>query len=165
MQYLDKTGLARLWNNIKSKLSNKEDSSNKVTSIDSTSTNNQYPSAKAVYNLFNNETVLYDNSTGSNEAITLSYSFDNYKFIDIQFKVGATYKSVRIYNPNRKNIVLDMIDFVSSRLFFYTKIVRCEGTTISNMRYETYTIADSSTWTPYGEASNEIYITRIVGYN
>lgn len=50
MQYLDKTGLARLWNNIKAKLSNKEDLSNKVTSIDSTSTNNQYPSAKAVYN-------------------------------------------------------------------------------------------------------------------
>nr|DAS65368.1 MAG TPA: hypothetical protein [Bacteriophage sp.] len=48
MQYLDKTGLARLWNNIKAKLSNKEDSSNKVTLIDSTSTNNQYPSAKAV---------------------------------------------------------------------------------------------------------------------
>lgn len=165
MQYLDKTGLARLWNNIKTKLSNKEDSSNKVTSIDSTSTDNQYPSAKAVYNLFNNETVLYDNSTGSNEAITLSYSFDNYKFIDIQFKVGATYKSVRIYNPNRKNIMLDMIDFASSKLFFYTKIVRCEGTTISNMRYKTYTIADSSTWTPYGASSNEIYITRIVGYN
>ena len=50
MQYLDKTGLARLWNIIKTKLSNKEDLSNKVTSITSTSTGNQYPSAKAVYN-------------------------------------------------------------------------------------------------------------------
>ena len=48
MQYLDKTGLARLWNNIKSKLTGKEDKSNKVTSITSSSTDIQYPSAKAV---------------------------------------------------------------------------------------------------------------------
>lgn len=61
MQYLDKTGLARLWNNIKSKLSNKEDKSNKVTSITSSSTDIQYPSAKAVYNaLQNNSNTIID---------------------------------------------------------------------------------------------------------
>ena len=61
MQYLDKTGLARLWNNIKSKLSNKEDLSNKVTSITSSSTDIQYPSAKAVYNaLQNNSNTIFD---------------------------------------------------------------------------------------------------------
>ena len=60
--------------------------------------------------------------------------------------------------------MLDMVDFRSSKLFFYTKIVKCEDTTISNMRYKTYTIKDSSTWEPYGASSNEIYITRIVGY-
>ena len=164
MQYLDKTGLARLWNNIKSKLAGKEDKSNKITSITSSSTDIQYPSAKAVYNLFNNETVLYDNSTGSNEAITLSVSLANYKYIDIQFKVRTYYKSVRLYNPNGNNIILDIVDFSSDKLFFYTKTVKCEDTTISNMRYKTYTIKDSSNWEPYGASSNDIYITRIVGY-
>ena len=61
MQYLDKTGLTRLWNNIKSKLTGKEDKSNKVTSITSSSTDIQYPSAKAVYNaLQNNSNTIFD---------------------------------------------------------------------------------------------------------
>ena len=124
---------------------------------------NAVPNAKTVKRYVDGQ-VLYNNSTGSNEAITLSVSLSNYKYIDIQFKVGATYKSVQIYNPNGNNIMLDMVDFSSGRLFFYTKIVKCEDTTISNMRYKTYTIKDSSTWEPYGASSNEIYITRIVGY-
>lgn len=38
----------------KPNISEKENTSNKVTSITSSSTNTQYPSAKAVYELFNN---------------------------------------------------------------------------------------------------------------
>ena len=49
MKYLDKAGLSRLWANLKPKLTGKEDKSNKVTSITSSSTDIQYPSAKAVY--------------------------------------------------------------------------------------------------------------------
>jgi len=38
---------------LQTQINNKENSSNKVSSISSTSTNDQYPSAKAVYDLFN----------------------------------------------------------------------------------------------------------------
>ena len=40
-------------NEIDNQINSKEDISNKITSITSTSTNNQYASAKAVYDLFN----------------------------------------------------------------------------------------------------------------
>lgn len=61
MKYLDKAGLSRLWANLKPKLTGKEDKSNKVTSITSSSTDIQYPSAKAVYNaLQNNSDTIFD---------------------------------------------------------------------------------------------------------
>lgn len=61
MKYLDKAGLSRLWANLKPKLTGKEDKSNKVTSITSSSTDIQYPSAKAVYNaLQNNSNTIFD---------------------------------------------------------------------------------------------------------
>ena len=43
-----------LHSNITTKLSNAEDITNKVTALDSTSTNTQYPSAKCVYDLVGN---------------------------------------------------------------------------------------------------------------
>lgn len=54
MKYLDKAGLSRLWSNLKPKLAEKESSANKVTSISSSSTDTQYPSAKAVYDALQN---------------------------------------------------------------------------------------------------------------
>lgn len=81
MQYLDKTGLARLWNNIKSKLSNKEDKSNKVTSITSSSTDIQYPSAKAVYNALQNSSgssaVLINSTESETSIVNKLYSLIN----------------------------------------------------------------------------------------
>lgn len=47
-KYLDSGGLSYLWSKIKSLFENK---SNKVTSITETSTDEQYPSAKAVFDL------------------------------------------------------------------------------------------------------------------
>lgn len=57
MKYLDKTGLSRLWSNLKTKLSNKEDKLNKVTSVSSASTDTEYPSAKAVYGSMSKVTI------------------------------------------------------------------------------------------------------------
>lgn len=48
MPFLDKIGFARFWDNAKSIFENK---SNKVTSISEASTDTEYPSAKAVFDL------------------------------------------------------------------------------------------------------------------
>lgn len=51
---------------LTSDITGKEDTSNKVTSISSSSTNTQYPSAKCVYDLVGNiEALLYDINSGS----------------------------------------------------------------------------------------------------
>lgn len=56
MPFLDKIGFARFWDNAKSIFENK---SNKVTSISETSTDTEYPSAKAVYTMVGDiETIL-----------------------------------------------------------------------------------------------------------
>ena len=49
MAFLDKTGLEHLWAQIVNQLNTKEDLDSKTTIISETSTNAQYPGAKAVY--------------------------------------------------------------------------------------------------------------------
>lgn len=163
MQYLDKTGLARLWNNIKSKLSNKEDLSNKVTSIDSTSTNNQYPSAKAVKE-YVDCTVLYDNSTGSSGTITLSDSSANYSYLEIFFRNGDSfYNSVKVYSPNNKKICLStpFINQNSSVLNFASSIKSISENTISTSYYGEAQILSGGNNV---STNNNIYITKIIGH-
>ena len=49
MAFLDKTGLEHLWAQIINQLNTKENLDSKTTIISETSTNAQYPGAKAVY--------------------------------------------------------------------------------------------------------------------
>lgn len=61
-KYIDESGLNYLWGKVKAAIpdvSGKENTSNKVTSISSSSTDTQYPSAKCVYDLVGDiETIL-----------------------------------------------------------------------------------------------------------
>lgn len=63
MAYLDNTGLSYFWGKIKayvtSAISGKEDVSNKVTSLSSSSTDTEYPSAKVVYDALQKIDTLY----------------------------------------------------------------------------------------------------------
>ena len=57
--YIGPTGLNYLWGKVKSLVSGKENTSNKVTSLSSSSTDTEYPSAKAVWDLVGDiETIL-----------------------------------------------------------------------------------------------------------
>ena len=61
MGYLDNNGLLYFWGKIKAYITSlgKEDATNKVTSLSSSSTDTQYPSAKCVYDLIGDiETIL-----------------------------------------------------------------------------------------------------------
>ena len=61
-KYIDESGLNYLWGKVKATIpdiSGKENTSNKVTSLSSSSTDTQYPSAKCVYDLVGDvETLL-----------------------------------------------------------------------------------------------------------
>lgn len=110
------------------------------------------------------EFVLYDNTSGSNGGVTLSDNVTNYKYIEIFFKWDNTYKSIKIYNANNKSALLDMLDYNNTRIVFATKVVTISNTSITVNRYKYYTIADNTSWIPYGSNTNAIYITRVVGY-
>lgn len=110
-------------------------------------------------------TELYNDSTGSNSTITLSESANDFEYIEIFFRYDTMYKSIKVYNPNNKYALLDFYDFSGNQLIFETKLVQISGTSITNTRYKHYSIADSSTWTPFGSNANNIYITRVIGYN
>ena len=111
---------------------------------------------------------LYDNVNGTNGTVTLSDSVANYEYIEILFReeeTGTTvYKSLKVHNPNGKSVILDMVDFHDSKLIFNTKVVAISGTSITNIRYKRYTIADSASWSPFGSNDNTIYINTVLGY-
>ena len=66
MKYLNQSGLSYFYNKIKNLLTGKEDNTNKVTSLSSSSTDSQYPSAKCVYDLVGDiESVLTELTTGN----------------------------------------------------------------------------------------------------
>lgn len=110
--------------------------------------------------------ILYQSSTGTNEGINLIDSVDNYDYIEIFFRVGSSQKNVKCEKRNEyKYVLLDFLDYSDGHIRIYTKTIKLNGTSITNSRYKTYFIRDSSTWTPYGSTDNEIYILKIIGYS
>ena len=63
-KYLDNIGLAYFWNKLKNIFNSKEDSSNKVTTLSSSSTDTQYPSAKCVYDIVGDISSALDSING-----------------------------------------------------------------------------------------------------
>lgn len=95
MKYLNDTGTEHLIDKIKDNLSNKEDKSNKVTSISSSSTDTEYPSAKSVYTTINNK-FFYINVSSSNTTTTTwselyeAYSIEKIILAKIDYMQGIT---------------------------------------------------------------------------
>lgn len=66
MKYLNYNGLLYFWTKMKSLLLGKEDKTNKVTGLSSSSTDSEYPSAKCVYDLVGDiESILTELTTGN----------------------------------------------------------------------------------------------------
>lgn len=105
--------------------------------------------------------TIYNNSSGSNGAITLSSSAANYTMMEIFYRDNDShYNSTKVYSPNGKTVNLCM---VSSTVNGVTNIKRRDvyisGTGISQ---GTYADANPAVGT-YSEV-NHIYITQVVGY-
>ena len=55
---------------------------------------------------------LYSNSNGNQGTITLSDSVNNYSYIEIFYRQDSLqYKSVKIDNPNEKNIIFENVEY------------------------------------------------------
>ena len=110
-------------------------------------------------------TELYNNTTGSNNAITLSESADNFTYLEIFYRNNDNYyNSTKIYQPNGKIAYLDAdYPYTSGEGYSYAKktSVQISGTSITPINYVELTIM------PTGASiqnKNNIYITRVVGY-
>ena len=110
-------------------------------------------------------TELYNNTTGSNSAITLSESVANFTYLEIFYRNNDNYyNSTKIYQPNGKIAYLDAdYPYTSGEGYSYAKktSVQISGTSITPINYVELTIM------PTGaniQNKNNIYITRVVGY-
>lgn len=105
--------------------------------------------------------TLYDNSSGSTGNITLSDNVENYKYIEIYYKDEAnailcqkTYNNSTILFLSR--IASDGANFQPSRT------IQLSQNTITTTRYGKVTITNSGSVSV--SSSNNIYITRVIGY-
>lgn len=109
-------------------------------------------------------TVLYENSEGTKENVTLNDSASDYSYIEIFYSIpDGMMKSVKVYNPNDKSVILDGVWF-GDDLYFYTKRIKIEDSMINKRTARTYRILNSTTWTPYGSDADNITIYKVVGY-
>jgi hypothetical protein len=107
--------------------------------------------------------VLYDNSTGTNGNVTLSSSSANYTYLEIFYRGNDNqYSSVKVFEPNGKEVSLLVSLTYNNRIYFKQKIVNISGTSISNKNYSEgwFNGSNQQGWS----AANNIYITRVIGY-
>lgn len=110
---------------------------------------------------------LYDNTSGSNGEITLSDSCANYSYIEILFMQNQSiYNSVKVYNPNNKEVSLMAIapDVSNSVIWFQTRVVKPSGNKISTVTNKYGQIALASGSGNAYSGQNFIYITKVIGY-
>ena len=99
MAFLDKAGLEHLWAQIINQLNTKENLDNKTTIISETSTNAQYPGAKAVYDFVTAN--IPDTSTFATKA---QLSDGSVTKIGNALKVGTvTYNGSAVVNAGRRS--------------------------------------------------------------
>ena len=106
-------------------------------------------------------TTLYNNSNGSNGAITLSDNITNYSYVEIYFRTndGAGFRgSQKIEVVNGTNAIsLQFIHPVSGNYYIKAREIQISGKQLT-------TIWSKEIYSGGMSDSNYIYITKILGY-
>lgn len=112
----------------------------------------------------NAETILYENDEGSNENIELSEEAGLYSYIEIYYKSNDDWhSSVKVYSPDNKKVALNCIYTNGVNLWHKSKGIVISGMSITNNGYIETRQGNGENTTATN--SNNIYITRVVGYN
>lgn len=109
-------------------------------------------------------TVLFENSEGSNDSITLNDNLTNYKKIDIEFKLENKYFVNSSYNPNGKTIPVFCSYLNDANYYQITgENLFASGNEITRgSRF--YVNISSSATVQVGIASGKTPITKVIGY-
>ncbi|MBQ8207057.1 MAG: hypothetical protein IJZ77_06300 [Bacilli bacterium] len=115
------------------------------------------------------ETVLYNNTTGTTGTITLSQSSANFTYLEFFYNKEIDgkkmFSSTKVYQPNGKYVALDLSAYWddSSTMQTLSKCVYISGTSIGVQTANTAhgNVTNGGT---FAGLENQVYITRIVGY-
>lgn len=108
------------------------------------------------------EFILYDNTSGSNETITLSDIVSNYNYIEIFYAYGGNYySSVKVYTPNKLvNLVGCMVNQTAKNVYLAGTNLKINGNKITPEYFGEYQLNGNNLIS----TTNRIWITRVVGY-
>lgn len=107
--------------------------------------------------------VLYNNASGTAEAVTLSDSAENYTYLEIFYRSSGDNAcgSVKVFSPNGKLVHLGTIHYIADYDYAKFALVSVSGSTVTFT--QNYRITIKNNGSTYS-AENAIFITRVVGY-
>lgn len=108
------------------------------------------------------KTCLYNNSTGTTDAVTLSVTAANFNFMRIYFKKSSGQNqcsSVDVFSPNQKyaNLTVFEPDSGNSAMWFASRTVYINGTSISTYN----SVGGQVSSSPSCGSGNEVAIYRV----
>lgn len=107
-------------------------------------------------------TILFNGSTTG--SFTLNDSINNYTYLEIFYSYDSMLSSTRILGGMSRSVDLFYYDFNNSHLILINKRLDISGKNATVARYKHYTIADNSSWIPYGSSGNPITVHTVIGY-
>lgn len=119
-------------------------------------------SNKAITNYVNG-TVIFEDSDGQLDNITLSKSVANSRAIEIEYVKAGTYGVQKVINPNGKQVTLYLSNWYDTgSLQEIFKKINISGTSITHL-YGGYRNSSTS-GTPTIETENSVAITKVISY-
>lgn len=109
-------------------------------------------------------TVIYTNEAGESEDIFLDYNLENYKKIEVFYKVGENFKHEKADVKLNSFINLSLYDYLDGTLWLHTKTIKMTNTMLTVERFKEFSLKDSEQFQPYGTSTNSVKIVKVVGY-
>ncbi len=112
-----------------------------------------------------NGIVLYENSSGTQNTITLSDDAQHYKYFEIYYKNDAgVFSYTKVEAPNDKIVELSMLGYYDNQMYLRTTNIVISGTSITwrNGSYGWGTTSNNGTHIYDGNSL--LYITKVIGY-
>ena len=109
-------------------------------------------------------TVIYTNEAGESEDILLDYNLENYKKIEVFYKVGENFKHEKADVKLNSFINLSLYDYLDGTLWLHTKTIKMTNTMLTVERFKEFSLKDSEQFQPYGTSTNSVKIVKVVGY-
>lgn len=115
--------------------------------------------------------VIYDNSEGTDQDITLDESINNFEFIEIEYFAhtnaqGNLYKSTGKISSGTKKVQLDLIRPGPDGSFiqYWSSLIQMSGNSITRIENNATTQTANGFTNPGAQSSVMLKITKVLGY-